>query len=79
MLNIDVVLNEMNSLPPNRLEEVYAFVHSLHSMTKKNEKSRKKILSFAGSFSDMSVTDYADFKGKILETREQLFDRNIDI
>ena len=80
MFTINTILREMNELPADRLEEVYTFVHSLKANTDKEKKQRrKKILSFAGAFSDMSKTDYTDSKKHTKKTRTKLFDRNIDI
>ena len=39
---------------------------------------RKKIMAFAGIFSDMSESDYADFKRETKQTRALLFDRKFE-
>ena len=69
----------MKDVPVNRLEELYQFVHSLTPKTKQTDTLRKKILSFGGSFSDMSVKDYTSFVAQTKKTRSKLFDRNIDL
>ena len=79
MFTINTILKEINDLPASRLDEVYEFVHSLNTNTKQKENSRKKILSFAGAFSDMPQKEYADFKKYTKAAREKLFDRNIEI
>ncbi len=79
MFAINTILKEINDLPANRLDEVYEFVHSLNTNTKQKENSRKKILSFAGAFSDMPQKEYVDFKKYTKATRAKLFDRNIEI
>jgi len=79
MFTINTILKEINDLPADRLDEVYEFVHSLSANSRHKESSRKKIMSFAGAFSDMSAKEYADFKRHTKKSRAKLFDRNIDI
>lgn len=79
MFTINTIIKEINNLPPERLEEVYEFVHSLKYNPKSKKTSSKKILSFAGAFNDMSKKDYADFKKNISNTRKNLFDRGYDL
>jgi hypothetical protein len=79
MLTLKTILEEIKDVPVDRLEELYKFVHSLKSTTKPSENLRKEILSFGGSFSDMSSGDYSDFLIHTKETRTKLFDRNIDL
>ena len=69
----------MKDVPVNRLEELYQFVHSLTPKTKQTDTLRKKILSFGGSFSDMSLKGYSGFVAQTKKTRTKLFDRNIDL
>ncbi len=54
----------MKDVPVSQLEELYQYVQSLTPKTKATDTLRKKILSFAGAFSDMSSKDYADFLNK---------------
>ena len=79
MLTLNTILKEIKEVPVSRLEELYEFVHSLTPKTKQPETLRKKILSFGGSFSDMSKKDYSDFLNQTKKTRTKLFDRNIDL
>ena len=79
MLTVNTILDEIKDVPVSRLEELYQFVHSLTPNKKKTEALRKKILSFGGSFSDMSKKDYADFRNQTKKSRTELFDRNIDL
>ena len=79
MLTLNVILEEMKDVPVSRLEELYQFVHSLTQGHKSTDTLRKKILSYGGSFSDMSENDYTDFLKQTNETRTKLFDRNIDL
>lgn len=76
MFTINTIIKEISDLPPGRLEEVYEFVHSLNTKPKKSRSSRKKILAFAGSFSDMPQKDYNDYKKQTKQARKSLFDRN---
>lgn len=79
MLTLNTILEEMKNVPVNRLEELYEFVHSLTPAIKQTEALRKKILSFGGSFSDMSSKDYEDYLNQAKKSRAKLFDRNIDL
>ena len=79
MLTFNTILKEMKDIPVDRLEEVYQLIHSLNPNKKQYAISglRKKIISFAGVFSDLSSKDYADFQKQTKNTRDKLFDRKI--
>jgi hypothetical protein len=79
MLTLNTILKELKNVPVDRLEDLYSIIHSLRANTKNSEKTSKKILSFAGSFGDMSVSDYNDFLKNTNETRNNLFDRDINL
>ena len=68
MLTLNTILKEMKDVPVNRLEELYQFVHSLTPKIKQTDTLRKKILSFGGAFSDMSVKDYSGFVNQTKKT-----------
>ena len=75
MATLNNILKEIKNVPANRLEELYQLINSLSPKTKQPDGKRKEILSFAGAFSDMSETDYADFLNYTKSLRAQLFDR----
>ena len=79
MLTLNTILKELKNVPVDRLEELHVFINSLKSNTnrKKSDSSRKKILSFGESFSDMSLKDYNSFKEETRKTRTDLFSRDI--
>jgi len=79
MLTLNTILKEIKDVPVNRLEELYQFVHSLTPKSEQSDSLRKKILSYGGAFSEMSKGDYDDFLSHTQQTRNQLFDRNIDL
>ena len=79
MLTINAILKEIKDVPVNRLEELYQFVNSLTPKTKHPQTLRKKILSFGGSFSDLSNKDYEEFLDHISKSRTKILDRNIDL
>jgi hypothetical protein len=79
MLTLNTILKELRNVPVDRLEDLYSIIHSLQANTKKSGKTSKKILSFAGSFADMSDKDYNDFINRTKDTRNNLFDRDINI
>lgn len=75
-MTLDTILQEMNEIPLNQLEEVYEFIHSMTPPKNINERMRKKILSYAGAFSDMSEKDYSEFRAYLKKTREEIFTRD---
>jgi hypothetical protein len=79
MLTLNTILKELKNVPVDRLEDLYSIIHSLRANTKKSDKASKKILSFAGSLSDMSEKDYNDFLKQTKHTRNELFDRDINL
>ena len=79
MLTLNNILKELKNVPVDRLEDLYSIIHSLRANTKKSDKTSKKILSFAGSFGDMSEKDYNDFLQRTKDTRKDLFDRDINL
>jgi hypothetical protein len=78
MFTFNNILKEIKEIPSNRLDELYDFVHSLNPKVKKSDTMRKKILAFAGIFSDMSDNDYADFRHETKRARSNLFDRKFE-
>jgi hypothetical protein len=79
MLTLDTIFKEIEKVPVNRLNDLYSFIHSLKCNTKTTKENRNKILSFSGSFNDMTQKDYDDFIKESTKTRNELFDRNIDL
>lgn len=79
MLTLKTILKELKNVPVNRLEDVYYVIHSLRANTKKSDSTSKKILSFAGAFGDMTEKDYNEFLRQTKETRNDLFDRDINL
>jgi hypothetical protein len=75
---LNTILEELNDVPVDKLGELYAFINSLKISSEKSEK-RKKILSFAGTFNDMSQSEYYEFVKETRKTRSKLFDREIDL
>ncbi|GAA4400012.1 hypothetical protein GCM10023187_12670 [Nibrella viscosa] len=61
MLTLNTILEELKDIPVNRLEDLYSLIHSLRADTKKSGAAHKQILSYAGSFRDMSQEDYDSF------------------
>ena len=79
MLTFNTILKELKNVPVDRLEDLYSIILSLRANTKKSDKTSKKILSFAGSFSDMNENDYQEFLKQTMQTRNNLFDRDINL
>ena len=79
MLTLNTIIKELKNVPVERLGDIYSIIHSLRRTTKKSEKKRRKILSFAGAFEGMTEIDYNQFVQQTRETRNDLFDREISI
>lgn len=79
MLTLNNILQEIKDVPVSRLEELYQLVHAFTSEKKQTEIARKKILSFAGAFNDLSNDDYSEYLEQTKKTRANLFDRKIDL
>jgi hypothetical protein len=80
MLTINAILEEIKDVPVDRLEELYAYVHSLAINTKRSKQKKKKdLLSFSGMLSDWSEEDYQDFVNHTKKVRKELFNRKFDI
>ena len=75
MLSLNNIIKEIKNIPVTRLEELYDFVHSLSATQQTSESRRKKILSFAGSFNDMSKKEYSAFLKEIKKIRVDFYDR----
>ena len=79
MLTINTILKELKDVPVDRLEDLYSIIHSWKTNTKKSDTTSKEILSYAGAFDDMSEKDYNSFLQKTKETRNNMFDRDINL
>ena len=79
MLTLNAILKELRNVPVDRLEDLYSIIHSLQANTKKSDSTSKKILSFAGSFGDMSQEYFNDFLDHTKDTRNNSFDRDINL
>ena len=76
MFTIDSIIEELKEVPQSRLEELYQIVHSLTPKAKQETITRDKIMSFAGSFSDMEDKDYDGYLNQTKTVRASLFTRN---
>jgi hypothetical protein len=79
MPTINAILKELKNVPVDKLEDLYSIIHSLRTNTKNTDTKKQKILSYAGSFGDMSKSDYNNFVKHTRQTRDELFDRNINL
>jgi len=79
MFTFNTLLKEIKEMPTDKLEEVYEFVHAINTGKKQSAASRKKILSFAGAFADMSAKDYTAFLSHTKKIRKNLFNRSVEL
>ena len=62
----------LNMIPFEYLGEVDKFLSSLNVEINSKEENRKKILAFAGSWTDMTQEDFDDYKKSISD-----FNKNV--
>ncbi len=79
MLTLNIIWKELQKVPADRLEDVYAVIRSFTTKTKTPTDRRSQILKYSGCFSEMTNEDYNDFLHHTNQTRETLFDRDIEI
>jgi DNA-directed RNA polymerase subunit F len=83
MPTLNVIYNEIKSIPVNRRDELFQLIHSLTPAIKQQDKEpnarQKEILSYAGAFSGMTAEDYAGFTNELHEMRKTLFNRTVDL
>ncbi len=79
MPTLNNILKELKNVPVDRLEDIYFIVRSLRASKKKSNRKGKEILTFAGSFQDMSENDYNEFRQLTKSTRKDLFGREINL
>ncbi len=71
----DKVIQEINLIPPEKLSEVYNFVHYFRIGTEK-EKTRttaSSLLSYAGTWKNMKDEVFDDFLSDIDNRRKRAF------
>ncbi len=71
------ILQALKNVPTNRLEDLYAIVHSFSENAKKTSEPNAEILSYAVMQKDWSEADFKDFLNHTKEVREDLFNRDI--
>lgn len=79
VLTLNNIMREIKDIPVNHLKEIYFYIHSLNPRVKKSVMLRNKILSYAGSFSEMSEKDFSDFVCETKKIRKKLFIRKINL
>ncbi len=55
------VLSKLNRLPVELLPEIEAFLENLTNNTHSNRQNREEILALAGSWNDMSESDFEEY------------------
>ena len=79
MINLNTIANDLKNVPADRLEDLYSFVKFLSVNKPKSKIDRNKILSFSGSFADMSEEDFQQFLNEAKNVRANLFDREVEL
>lgn len=73
------VLHQLSLLPVEHLREVERYVAGLNQRSRNKKKNREAILALAGSWSDLSETDFEEIRKVAKETDASLFAREIDL
>ena len=79
MPTLSIILEELKNVPVDKLQDLYSIIHSFRVNSKNSGDANKKILSFAGVFSDMSQDDYDDLTKDLEKTKTALFDRDTNL
>jgi len=73
------VLKKLSGIPRPYLEDVDHYLSGVVNRIKRKPTNVAKIMSFAGSWSDMKQEDFDDYLAETRNTRTNLFDRSIDL
>ncbi len=79
MPTLDAILNELKNVPVEKLDDLFSIIHSLSVNTKESGEKMTQILSYAGSFDEMTEKDYKEFINQTEHIRKSLFDRDIHL
>ena len=79
MLTVNTLIKEIKQIPKDKLGEVHKFIKSLNQNSKRHNSSKKDLMSFAGSWKDISEEDFKNITKEIKRTRKNLFSRKIKI
>ncbi len=70
----DMIINEINLLPDEKLSEVYRFVHDFSLREEKNKaEENTDLLSFSGAWKDMDSKMFDDYLTDIRSRRNKAF------
>lgn len=78
-MSIDTILKELEEVPQDRLDDLYAVIQSFRINSQKKERNVRKILSFSGAFAEWSNNDFEDFQLHTKEARKELFSRDVTL
>lgn len=73
------VLHQLSLLPVEYLKLVEHFVAGLNQRALDKKKNRQAILALAGSWSDLSDSDFEDIRNISKQTGTSLFSREVDL
>ncbi len=55
------ILYSLSKIPTPHLEEVQQYLHKFQEELQQKKQNRQNVLSFAGSWNDMSEVDFQDY------------------
>lgn len=80
MMELSKIIEEIKQIPPDRLAEVYSFIHffrlGLESESPQSDSSA--IMQFAGCWQDMAAEEFHGFLEDISDRRQQASSGRLD-
>ena len=73
------ILRDLSRLPADYLGEVEAFLHRIIQEIAAKEQNAQQMLSFAGAWGDMPDKDFEEYLQHARKTKEELFNRDIEL
>ncbi len=74
-----LVLKNLSLIPEEYLVQVNAYLDKLTDKISHKEENRQEILALAGSWADMSTSDFEEYLGIAKESGNELFGRQIEV
>ena len=79
MHTLEIIVQELQHVPPQHLETVYQLVHALTKPPMQDAGSRatalEHVMGAAGMLSNWNEEEWADFEAELKRTRAELFNR----
>ncbi|WP_375417930.1 hypothetical protein [uncultured Hymenobacter sp.] len=77
MTTLETIVQELQHVPPERLDEVYQLVLALKAPPEANKELAEWTMQFAGMLNHWTEEEWADFQAELQRTRATLFNRPV--